>query len=135
MRTIIVEPVEPQGTVVGGERPFPNYDRHTQFFHLHEAGAVLAGVLLEPLHGVLPRPGLVDMRVNRKVIAVAQESAEVIRCESKGVVQQGDPVGGPELHQLVGAPVELLQKGQRYTVPGLIHYRYINKILLHNNDK
>ena len=77
-------------------------------------------MLLEPLRAVLPRPGLVNVRVHGVHVAVQHEGPEGLSGQAEAVVQQREPVRRLELHELVGAPVELLEVGQGDLVPGLV---------------
>mmetsp|Transcript_333 Transcript_333/g.292 ORF Transcript_333/g.292 Transcript_333/m.292 type:complete len:239 (-) Transcript_333:751-1467(-) len=90
---IIIKPIQPHGTIIRRQTPFPHDNRPER--HLHGPNPVprAASPLVKGGFGTGPIPRLVDMGVEGSIGAPGHEASPDIHVESEGIVHYEAPVG------------------------------------------
>lgn len=73
---VVVESIEPHGTIICGQGPLSNHDRTELTFHGRDHGFLAAGICVEADAAVWITPRLVNMSVERTLRATVHKTLD-----------------------------------------------------------
>mmetsp|Transcript_1721 Transcript_1721/g.2801 ORF Transcript_1721/g.2801 Transcript_1721/m.2801 type:complete len:343 (-) Transcript_1721:794-1822(-) len=120
-RHIIIEPIEPHGTIIRCQGPFADDDGTKMFLHGSNAGLPCTCISVETVAGGWRLPSLVNVRVQSTIGTSIHKSSPDIHIKSERIMHDKLPKRRRPLHNQVPIPIKLLQHINGRELPRFIN--------------